>query len=283
MKQRPARTDTMDQHQPTQAPRHQLAIPEAFLKPRPPSIAFRFGRGRTGGTTKLDIDIQFARAAGRTVIIGDGDRRNPTLSGLYPPGTEGGALLPPVSDETADVKDWITSSIGEAISRQQSLLVDMSGGDRAMHEYGRDLGIEDLCEAHGLESLAFFTCGPEMDDFDHILSIWEAGYYRPRRSILVFNEHLVPQGRTPMGAFEPIIKRPELAGLMDAGMTVMFMPRLPCMGEIRRSGLSFLDAASNAPGRDGKPMDPVRQFMVRQFLTKVMAEYGRIGALGWLP
>ncbi len=270
----------MDQYVPA---RHPFALPDAFLEPRMPSIAFRFGRGRTGGTTKLDIDIQFARAAGRTVIVGDGDRRNPTLSTLYPTGAEGGALPPPVTDETADVKDWITSSIGEAISRQQSLLVDMSGGDRAMQEYGRDLGIEELCQDSGFQALGFFTCGPEMDDFDHILSIWRAGYYRPKRSILVFNEHLVPQGRTMKGAFDPIMDRPELPELMSAGMTVMFMPRLPCMGELRRSGLSFLEAASNAPGRDGKPMDPVRQFMVRQFLAKVMAEYARIGALVWLP
>lgn len=270
----------MDQYMPVRQP---FLLPDSFLQPRPSSVTFRFGRGRTGGTTKLDVAIQFARAAGRPILVGDGDRRNPTLSGLYPFGTEGGALAPPVSDETPDVKDWITSSIGEAISLQHSLLVDMSGGDRAMHEYGRDLGIEELCRESGFQALAFFTCGPEMDDFDHILSIWRAGYYRPRRSILVFNEHLVPQGRTPKGAFDPIMDRPELPEMMSAGMAVMFMPRLPCMGELRRSGLSFLDAASNVPGRDGRPMDPVRQFMVRQFLTKVLAEYGRIGALGWLP
>ncbi len=270
----------MDMHQP---PRLSFNLPEAFLEPRDPSVAFRFGRGRTGGTTKLDVDIQFARAAGRTVIVGDGDRRNPTLSGIYPPGTVGGALEPPISDETADVKDWLTASIGAAITKQQSLLVDMSGGDRAMQEYGRELGIEALCKASGLVPAAFYTCGPEMDDFDHILSIFRAGYYRPARSILVFNEHLVPQGRTARGAFDPIMERVELQDMIKDGVAVMFMPRLPCMSELRKSGLSFIDAASNVPGKDGKPMDPVRQFMVRQFLEKIMTEYGRIGALGWLP
>lgn len=280
MKTRSKKDHTMDQHQPARVP---VPLPERLLEPRPPSVAFRFGRGRTGGTTMLDIAIQFALLAGRPVLVGDGDRRNPTLTGLYPADAEGEALPPPESDETADIKDWITATIGTALSRQQSLMVDLSGGDRAMQEYGRDLGVVDLCEAHGFAPVGFFSCGPEMDDFDHILSIWNAGYFRPKHSILIFNEHLILQGRTPQGAFDPIISRPELADLIRAGVKPMFMPRLPCMGEMRRAGLSFVQAASGGIGADGRPFDPVRQFMVKQFLVKVMNELGRIGALGWMP
>ena len=280
MKPRSKKETVMDQHEPS---RLSFSLPQVFLAPRPPSVGFRYGRGRTGGTTNLDLIIQLALAAGRPVLVGDGDRRNPTLSGLYPPASEGGALEPPASDETADVKDWVTSSIGTAISRRQSLLIDLSGGDRAMQEYGRDLGVTELCQAHGFEPLGFFSCGPEMDDFDHVLSIWNQGYFRPKNSILILNEHLILQGRTPQGAFDPILARPELVDLMAAGMTPMFMPRLPCMGEMRRAGLSFLDAATGMPGPDGRPFDPVRQFMVRQFVSKVLGELGRIGALEWLP
>lgn len=279
MKPRLNKEPNMDQHQPTRLP---LPLPEAFLEPREPAIAFRFGRGRTGGTTFLDLNIQLALAAGRNILVGDGDRRNPTLSALYPPGSACPVLEPPVSDETADVKDWITTSIGLAIAQRRSLMVDISGGDRAMQEYGRDLGVVELCEAHGFDPIGFFSCGPEMDDFDHILAIWHAGYFRPRRSILVFNEHLILQGRTPMGAFDPIVARPEFKELVAAGMKPIFLPRLPCMVEMRRAGLSLLDAATGGLGRDGRPFDPVRQFMVRQFMTKVLGECGRINALGWM-
>lgn len=191
MKARLNKEPRMDQNQPIRMP---LPLPEAFLKPRGPAIAFRYGWGRTGGTTFLDLNIQLALAAGRVVLVGDGDRRNPTLSGLYPPGGKCAVLEPPASDEIADVKEWVTTSIGLAISQQRSLLVDISG-DRAMQEYGRDLGVVELCEAHGFDPIGFFSCGPEMDDFDHILAIWQAGYFRPRRSILVFNEHLILHGR----------------------------------------------------------------------------------------
>jgi hypothetical protein len=53
---------------------------------RAPVLAVRHGRGRTGGSTFLDLLIQRARRAGRSVIIGDGDRGNATLANLYPPG-----------------------------------------------------------------------------------------------------------------------------------------------------------------------------------------------------
>ena len=270
----------MDQHMPSRLP---LELPAALLDVRDPCVAFRFGRGRTGGTTWLDVVIQFALASNRTVLVGDADRRNPTLSGIYPPGAPVSALPPPVSDETADVKDFLTDAVGQAIRERRSLVIDMSGGDRAMQEYGRDLGMVELCEAHSIRPLAFFSCGPEMDDFDHIVSIWRAGYFRPAHSLLILNEHLIQQGRTTLGAFDPILARPEFDELGDAGMMPFFMPRLPCMAELRKGGFSLLDAATGGPGAGGVPLDPVRQFMVRQFLTKLLQELRRVGALGWLP
>ena len=84
---------------------------------RRPVLAVRHGRGRTGGSTFMDLLIQRARAANRLVIVGDGDRRNATLASLYPPGTAGGATQP-VSDEIPDVKDWITSLAGEMVELQ---------------------------------------------------------------------------------------------------------------------------------------------------------------------
>ena len=270
----------MDLHLPS---RLSLKLSDAFTAPRDPIIAYRFGRGRSGGSTWLDTVIQLSLAAGRTPLVGDGDRRNPTLSALYPPGGVISVLPPPASDEIPDTKDFLTACLAEAISRRQSLLVDLGGGDRAMQEYGRDLGLVELCEAYGFEPVGFFSCGPEADDFDHIVAIWQAGFFRPRRSILVFNEHLVPQGRTSVGAFDRLVARPEMKDLVAAGMMPMFMPRLPCMVEVRRAGFSLLDAATGGIGPDDKPFDPVRQFMVRQYLTRVLAELGRIGALSWLP
>ena len=248
----------------------------------PQVLAVRMGRGRTGGSTLVDWIVQCARQAGRPVVVGDGDRRNPTLAGLYPPGTAGGATQP-ATDETADVKDWITGGLGQMVASRTSLVLDLGGGDRVLAEYGRDLGLVDFCNAAGIEPLALFVSGPEMDDFEHVLTIWKAGYFKTPQSVLVLNEHLVTQGRTPAGAFDAIMSRPEMREMLRDGLVPLFMPRLPCMGEMRAAGLSFLDAVANKPGVNGKPLDPVRQFMVATWHKKMLAAFEAVGALEWLP
>lgn len=246
------------------------------------AIVLRQGRGRQGGTTLLDLLIQLARLEGRSVLIGDGDRNNSSLALTYPPGSIGGASQP-ATGETEDVKDWITASVGQALSLGTSLVIDLGGGDRVMEEYGRDLALVPFCRARGLQPLGLFFCGPEESDLRHILSLWRADYFRPERSVVVFQEHLVPRGRTPHGAFKKLIETPEMDELMADGVQFIFLPRLPCMEEVQKLGIGFADAAAGKPGPDGKPLDPVRQFMVEQWISKVQSEFARIGATEWLP
>ena len=245
-------------------------------------LAVRMGRGRTGGSTLADWIIQCARHKGRRVAIGDGDRRNPTLAGFYPSDKDGGATQPD-TDETADVKDWITKALGNMVATQSSLVLDLGGGDRVLAEYGRDLGLVEFCEAAGVVALPLYVSGPDMDDFEHVLTIWRAGYFNTPHSVLVFNEHLIPQGRTPIGAFDAITARPEFQEMVEDGMEPIFMPRLPCMKEMRAAGLSFLDAMANKPGLNGKVLDPVRQFMVATWHKKMVKAFKDAGALEWLP
>jgi hypothetical protein len=247
-----------------------------------PVMIIRLGRGRTGGTTILDVLIQWARAAGRVVVIADGDVRNSTLSGLYPPGTAGGALKPK-SDDLVDMKDLLTAAIAEALERQASLAVDFGGGDRVMLEYGRELSLIKMCEEIGMAPLAVYVTGPDGDDFEHILSLWHSGIFRPKRSVLILNEHLVPNGRSPVGAFREIIGRPEMAEMAAEGLKVVVMPRLPCMTHVREAALSFLDAMAGEPSRKGTPLDPVRRFMVKQWLRRLEAGFLEVDAQDWLP
>jgi hypothetical protein len=125
--------------------------------------------------------------------------------------------------------------------------------------------------------------GPERDDFEHVLAIWRAGYFNAKRSVLVLNEHLVAGGRTTQGAFNTIINDPGYDAMLEDGVVSVFMPRLPCMAEMRRAGLSFLDAINGKPGLDGKPLDPVRQFMVKTWHNKMLGQFTQAGAVEWLP
>jgi hypothetical protein len=121
-------------------------------------------------------------------LIGDGDRRNPTLSGLYPPGTPGGAFQP-ASDDPAEIRDWLTGMLARMVEEATPLMLDFSGGDPVLAEYGQDLALVEFCEGVGFEPLALLVSGPEPDDFEHVARIWRARYFRPRRAILVLNDH----------------------------------------------------------------------------------------------
>lgn len=256
--------------------------PEAATTASRRVIALRQGRGRQGGSTTLDLLIQLARREGRPVLVGDGDRNNSTLTGLYPPDQLGGASHPK-TEQLVDVLKWITASVNEAIQSESSLVVDLGGGDRVMEEYGRDLGLVEFCEASGYEPLGLYFCGPEVNDLKHIHTIWRAGYFRPRRAILVFQEYLVPRGQAPQGAFDEVITSREMEELLKDSFEFIFFPRLPCMDEVRRSGLSFADAASGMRGAEGKPLDPIQQFMVKQWIDRAQKAFAKIGATEWLP
>jgi hypothetical protein len=245
-------------------------------------IAVRFGRGRVGGSTGMDLLIQRARRAGRKVLIGDGDLRNSTLAGWYPPGEPGGASQP-LTDEIADVKEWITELLGEVAAGDGSLVLDMGGGDRVLSEYHQDFGIVDFAERCGMRALAVYVMGPDMDDFEHVLTIWRAGYFQTPKSVLIMNEHLVRQGKTPAGAFDRITERPEMAELLEGGMCFVLMPRLPCLTEMRDQGLGFFDAAARKRGRNGKPFDLVRAFMVEEWLKRMEKAFVEAGVAELLP
>lgn len=246
------------------------------------AVVIRMGRGRTGGTTILDVMIQWARSAGRKVIIADGDLRNATLSSLYPPEADGGAMKPH-SEDLVDMKDLFTTALGQAVATGASLVVDFGGGDRVMVDYGHEVSLVEMIEGLGMQPLALYVTGPEPDDFEHILSLWTSGVFRPERSILVLNEHLVPSGRSPQGAFRYVLGRPEMERMADEGLRVIVMPRLPSMQQVRELGLSLIDAMTGRPGKKGVPLDPVRVFMIKAWFRRLEAAFADVDALEWLP
>ena len=129
--------------------------------------------------------------------------------------------------------------------------------------------------------LALYFLGPEDEDLKHVLSIWEAGYFRPKRTFLVLNEGVIREGKTMAGAFEPTLSHPGLAKMVEGGAVPVMMRRLACMDLVRKSGLGFYSAASGEKGATGKPLDPTYAFMVKKWLRDLEGE--RVAQAGWLP
>jgi hypothetical protein len=242
-----------------------------------PVLAVGLGRGFGGKSTGLSELVWRARNQGRDVIVADGDARSKTLASMFPEATY------PRSEELPDVKEWLSGILNRMVEERRSAVLDLGGGDRVLQEYGRDLLLVEFCEEYGIEPLALYFLGPEDEDLKHVLSIWEAGYFRPKRTFLVLNEGVIREGKTMAGAFEPTLSHPGLAKMVEGGAVPVMMRRLACMDLVRKSGLGFYGAASGEKGATGKPLDPTYAFMVKKWLRDLEGERVAQAGAGWLP
>ncbi|MBV8525537.1 MAG: hypothetical protein JOY71_26010 [Acetobacteraceae bacterium] len=244
------------------------ALSEAASTGSVPTFLVAAGRGRTGKTTGLRFIVERAKHEGRDVIIADGDRSNQTLSAFFRDATR------PRSAEDDDVHTWITSLLDRMAQERVSIVLDLGGGDRTMNIYGRDVGIVDFCEAVGARPVILFFIGPDIDDLAHVEAMQSAGAFLPASSAIVLNESLVRSGQTAANAFEPILRRPEFAQIMERGTKWVTMPRLACMPDLDANRTGFFQANQAALG-------PVRHFMVTDWQKKMEASFAPIGE--WLP
>jgi hypothetical protein len=244
-----------------------------------PVLAIRFGRGRTGGTTFLDFLIQRARRAGRAVTIADGDRKKPTLAGLYPPGELGGALQPRGKD-IGDVMEWVTEITSQAAADQVSMVLDMGAGDDVLELHGKDLNLREFCIASGVEPLAIYSIGPEADDFDYVMGVYDDGYFRSERALLVMNESLVPVGKSAGGMFDFVYSDPRFERISETVRPVI-MPKLACMGMMRQERLTYYEAAEGKRGRGGTSISLGHQFIAKTWINRM--EENLAPVRDWLP
>jgi hypothetical protein len=128
--------------------------------------------------------------------------------------------------------------------------------------------------------VAIYVLGPEVEDLRHCLSIYEAGYFRPQRSILVLNEGVIREGKTLVGAFEQTMKDPGFQKMLADGARPMLLTKLPCMDLVKNGKLN-LYAAAVGVGPD--PLDPVEEFMLSDWLDDIEAKRQKVGVANWLP
>ncbi len=253
-----------------------------------PCLLIRAGRGRTGGSTGLDLAIQRARHEGRRVKPLDGDLRSKTLSGLYPAtGFDGQPLLDgasaPETDELPDIKKWLSEEFDSMATERVSRALDLSGGDRVMQEYVRDLALSQFCADFGITPTVAVFLGPDLEDFRHAEELLGSGAFPSERTILVLNEGVIRHGQTTSGAFNPIMAQPEFETLAERGVRAVFLRRLTCMGVLRDRGLGFYDAVSGKPDSKGSKASPTLHHMTKTWLATFEREFEAADVLDWLP
>lgn len=241
----------------------------------------RMGRGRSGGSTVLEVILMIMRGASRPVIIADGDVKNPTLSGLYPPGTDGGAYRPALQDH-AGMKDWISEMVGKAHDDESSIIVDLGGGDRVMGDLALDMDLVGIAEDLGMTALGVYCSGADTEDIRHILSVMDSNVFPAKRQMIVFNEALVRPGRDPNVAFAAFEGSSEVRSLKHRGLRLVRFPRLHYMDDIRSGGLGLKEVmAGTRIGCDGRRLNPMIPASTRRWFSQVEKEFLLSGVLDW--
>ncbi len=253
-----------------------------------PVLAIRRGRGRLGGSLFLDLLIQRARHAGRRVRPLDGDLRSRTLAMLYPavdaknqPIQDGASS--PASEELPDMKEWMLEQLDEMAESRVSRVLDLGGGERVIPEFVRDLSLTTYCRDLGITLLSIYMLGPDVEDFRHVTELVRSGDMEAERTLLVMNEGVIRQGQTAVGAFDTILRHPDMQALMEDGAAAIFLKRLSCMPMVRESGRGFYELATGKPDAKGVRPRPTMQHMVKAWLEQNEAEHVGAGTAGWLP
>ncbi|MBN9560451.1 MAG: hypothetical protein J0H14_06930 [Alphaproteobacteria bacterium] len=251
-------------------------------------LVIRWGRGRTGGSTALDLFVQRARHQGRRVRPLDGDLRSRTLSTLYPAFDAEGRPIPdgassPLTDELPDVKSWMSNAFDQMVQDAVSCVLDLSGGDRVLQEYLRDLALIPFCREFGVEPTVAMFLGPEMEDFRHATQLIKSGELRCERTVLVLNEGVIRHGQTTLGAFDAILGHPDFEALVKDGVRPVFMRRLTCLSVLRERGLGFYDVLDGKSDRFGVKASPTLYHMTKTWLDTFEREHEAAGTKEWLP
>ncbi|GBR25568.1 hypothetical protein [Gluconobacter japonicus] len=243
---------------------------------------WRIGRGRSGGSLALGIFTFWALAAGRRVLVADGDPNNPTLSKLFP-ADGGNGVQRPANAELEASKVWLANTLAQALTADASIVIDMGGGDRVSEELAAESDLGAFLKANGvLPTFAYFT-GPERDDFDHVFRIWDSSSFKDGDQILLLNEGLYRSPSRSTNPFAWLRKDPRLTKMEEAGVRIVVFPALTCMKYLEHDNMNVFDVVAGKPKADGTQVNPLWRHMTIKWLKDFQVNLEEEGVMGWLP
>jgi hypothetical protein len=240
-----------------------------------PKLVLALGRGKTGKSTFIRWAAETALERGAEPVIADADRTNATLAAFFENVTR------PESPEDEDVRLWLNDFVDRQIDTRFSAFLDLGGGDLILKTWARDLELAPFLEHHGVVPVAVHFLGCDLDDLSYLRDIEESAGFRPRQTVIVLNEGLVPIGRVARTAFGPIIDHEVFRKVLDRGAVVARMPRLACMHEIERRRLSFADAEAGRVKAAQDRIGPVNRQLIAIWRREMASAFAKIGQ--WMP
>jgi len=239
------------------------ARPQAQDVGEQPKLILTMGRGRIGKSTFVRWAAERSLLMGGLPIIADADRTNATLSAFFENVTN------PPSPADDDVRQWLGDLVEWQNEERFTAYLDLGGGDQVLKVWSRELDLAPFLESYGITPVALHFLGCEVDDLSYLRDIETVSGFRPKHTILVLNEGMVPTGRVSRTAFEPIVNHEVFREVIARGAKVTRMPRLVCMHEVESRRLSFADAEANAVKPGQAKIGPINKQLISRWRAEM--------------
>ncbi len=257
---------------------------QAGLPPRPEDARHQAlalflvmaGRGGSGKTLLLRWICERALGAGRSLVIGDGDRTNRSL-----PLFLDGVLNPPATEDAA-VWRWLESVIETMVTDRFHLALDLGGGDLVLKRMALELALHDLLVRHAITPVVLHLLSPEVESLAYLASLEQDKLFAPERAALILNAGLVPRGHDDdAAAFERVRDHKVFRAAISRGAVSIAMPRLIPAHEINARHISFIAAAGGQTSDGLPPLGIFDRQRVLIWLKAMEAAFAPIAE--WLP
>jgi len=234
------------------------------------------GRGTRGKSTLARFLIERARASGACILVVDADRVNASLAAAFPD-----AIVPESGDD-ADVEATVAGLVERIASTHENAGLDMGGGDTNLRRLAAEMTFSTWLPSIGIDPVAIHVMGPSPDDCSALALAEEGGLLAFPKTILVFNEGIVPSGQSPTAAFSRAVQeQPVVRRTLERGARLCVMPRLGPLPDIEERGLTFADAAANMAPTGVAPLGVWRAQQVAVWLRRMAENFSNVE--GWLP
>jgi len=241
------------------------------------------GRGGTGKSLLVRWICERAFAAGRAVVIADGDRTNRALPLFFED-----VQAPPSADDRV-VRRWLETIVEQMITGRFHVVVDLGGGDMVLKQLAVELDLQGLLEAQGVTSVILHLIGPEVESLGYLASVEAIDpanpsgrpLFAPERTALILNEGLIPEGLDPVEVFAPIREHKVFKAALRRNAQPILMPQLKPAYEVNRRHISFADAAAGQSKEGLPPLGITDRQRVRMWLKAMDRAFAPIAE--WLP
>jgi hypothetical protein len=244
-----------------------------------PKIWFMIGGGNSGKTVEVRWLVGRMAEHGRQAILAALDPANRSLATWFE-----GVEQPPSSDGTQTAR-WLREFLTFLMTeRSHNAVLDFGGGDTSLLKLiDTAPDIAATLESEGVAPVACYTLTPRLDDLAALDTLETAGF-RPKATLLLFNEGRVDSSMSRDEAFTRIGRHTAVRNALARGAVPIWMPRLEpeVMGEIEGKRLQFTQARDGQvpPGARFAPIGGLERAMVRRWLERMEQAHAAIPS--WL-